>query len=80
MTACAEIAESDGVEYVYNAIEVTEDSYDFLKDIWPSVANGRRLQWISELEPAPGFDRPVWRDWTKQNDGWHPPGDIQRAD
>lgn len=73
MTACAEISTDDGVEYVYNVIAVEPADYQFLQDIWPSMADGRRLQWIDELEPGPGYVKPVWLKWTSQADGWYPP-------
>ena len=63
----------NGVEYVYNVVEVEPANYADLQELWPIYMDGRRLQWISELDPAPGYERPVWLQWTRDGDVWTPP-------
>lgn len=70
---CAEIAsDSAGKDYVINVGDVNEDDYPYLQSVWPMLT-GTRLQWISDLDPAPTYSGPVWRGWTLEDDGWHPP-------
>jgi hypothetical protein len=73
MAAAADVGDTGGVEYVYNVVEVDPANYASLQDLWPIYMEGRRLQWISELDPAPGYERPVWIQWTRDGNVWLPP-------
>ncbi len=63
---------SDGNDYVYNVGVFAEEDYEYLQSIWP-IYTGMRIQWISDLEPAAAYVKPVWLQWVSQPDGWYPP-------
>lgn len=74
---CAVIDKNvDGVDYVFNVSVCDESNYLDLQAIWPSLT-GMRLQWVDELDPAPGYIKPVWLGWLSTTAGWAPPEENQ---
>ncbi len=66
---------SDGKDYIHNVMVVDEADYELLKGWWPTLV-GMRIQWLSELDPAPPYPRPPWLNWVLLADGWHPAADA----
>lgn len=65
----------DGKEYIYNVSVTNEEDYDLLRELWPAWT-GKRLQWLSELQPAEPYLPPPWIGWVLLDDGWHPASDA----
>ncbi len=70
--ACAVIETNPQPDFIVNVAAVEESDYAWLQDIWPDFFPTQRLQWIDELEKAPGENEltPIWLDWAMNENGY----------
>lgn len=70
---CADIETNASPEYIKNVSTAEESDWEFLKEVWRTFFPTIRLEWIDDLQAAPGYSNPPWIGWTNEEDGWTPP-------